>query len=35
VDELREQVAAAGLNLDVRQISDRHALVSGLTSLSL
>ena len=33
VDELREQVAAAGLNLDVRQISDRHALVSGLTSL--
>lgn len=33
VDELREQVAAAGLHLDVRQISDRHALVSGLTSL--
>ena len=33
VDELREQVAAAGLNLDVRQISDRHALISGLTSL--
>jgi ubiquinone/menaquinone biosynthesis C-methylase UbiE len=32
MDELREQVAAAGLTLDVRQISDRHALVSGLTS---
>lgn len=32
LDELREQVAAAGLSLDVRQISDRHALVSGLTS---
>jgi SAM-dependent methyltransferase len=32
VDELREQVAAAGLDLEVRQISDRHALVSGLTS---
>jgi SAM-dependent methyltransferase len=33
VDELCAQVAAAGLHLDVRQISDRHALVSGLTSL--
>jgi hypothetical protein len=32
VDELGEQVAAARLNLDVRQISDRHALVSGLIS---
>lgn len=32
VDELVEQVAAAGLDLDVRQISDRHALVSGLIS---
>ena len=32
VDELGEQVAAAGLSLVVRQISDRHALVSGLTS---
>lgn len=32
VDELCEQVAGAGLPLDVRQVSDRHALVSGLTS---
>lgn len=32
VDELGEQVAAAGLSLTVRQVSDRHALVSGLTS---
>ena len=32
VDELREQVAAAGLDLEVRQASDRHALISGLTS---
>jgi len=31
VDEIRQQVADAGLRLDVRQISDRHALVSGLT----
>ena len=30
VDELRQQVADAGLRLDVRPISDRHALVSGL-----
>ena len=30
VDELRRQVADAGLRLDVRPISDRHALVSGL-----
>jgi ubiquinone/menaquinone biosynthesis C-methylase UbiE len=30
VDELREQVAGAGLRLEVRQVSDRHALVSGL-----
>ena len=30
VDELREQVAGAGLHLEVRQVSDRHALVSGL-----
>jgi SAM-dependent methyltransferase len=33
VDELREQVAAAGLDLEVRQASDRHALISGVTSL--
>jgi ubiquinone/menaquinone biosynthesis C-methylase UbiE len=33
LDELVEQVAAAKLDLDVRQISDRHALVSGLISL--
>jgi len=32
VDELREQVAAAGLDLEVRQASDRHALISGVTS---
>jgi SAM-dependent methyltransferase len=32
VDELGEQIASAGLNLDVKQISDRHALVSGLIS---
>lgn len=30
VDELRIQVADAGLRLDVRQVSDRHALISGL-----
>ncbi|HVQ13256.1 MAG TPA: class I SAM-dependent methyltransferase [Vicinamibacterales bacterium] len=30
VDELREQVAGAGLRLEVRHVSDRHALVSGL-----
>lgn len=30
VDELRQQVADAGLRLDVKPISDRHALVSGL-----
>jgi ubiquinone/menaquinone biosynthesis C-methylase UbiE len=30
VDELRQQVADAGLRLTVRQISDRHAVVSGL-----
>jgi len=32
VDELREQVAAAGLDLEVRQASDRHAIISGVTS---
>lgn len=32
VDELREQVAGAGLDLEVRQASDRHALISGVTS---
>jgi len=32
VDELREQVAGAGLRLEVRHVSDRHALVSGLIS---
>jgi len=32
LDELREQVAAAGLDLEVRQTSDRHALISGVTS---
>ena len=32
VDELREQVAAAGLDLEVRQAIDRHALISGVTS---
>ena len=32
VDELREQVAGAGLDLEVRQASDRHALNSGVTS---
>lgn len=32
LDELREQVAGAGLRLEVRQVGDRHALVSGLTS---
>ena len=32
LDELREQVAAAGLALEVRQTSDRHALISGVTS---
>lgn len=32
VDELGEQIASAGLNLDIKQISDRHALVSGLIS---
>ena len=32
VDELREQVAAAGLDLEIRQASDRHALISGVTS---
>ena len=32
VDELRAQVAAAGLGLEVRQASDRHALISGVTS---
>lgn len=30
VDELREQVAGARLDLQVRQVSDRHALISGL-----
>ena len=30
VDELREQVAGAGLRLEVRHVSDRHALVCGL-----
>jgi ubiquinone/menaquinone biosynthesis C-methylase UbiE len=32
VDELREQVAAAGLDLEVRQAGDRHAIISGVTS---
>jgi len=32
VDELREQVAGAGLDLEVRQASDRHALISGVIS---
>ena len=30
VEEVRAQVAAAGLDLDIRQVSDRHMLVAGL-----
>lgn len=32
LDELRKQVAATGLDLDVRPAGDRHALVSGFIS---
>jgi ubiquinone/menaquinone biosynthesis C-methylase UbiE len=33
VDELREQVAAAGCDLEVMPVSDRHMLAKGVTSL--
>ena len=32
IDELREQLVAAGLNLEVARVSDRHMLVKGVTS---
>jgi ubiquinone/menaquinone biosynthesis C-methylase UbiE len=33
LDEVREQLAAAGLDLAVSRVGDRHMLVSGVTSL--
>jgi ubiquinone/menaquinone biosynthesis C-methylase UbiE len=33
VDELREQLAAAGCDLEVMLVSDRHMLAKGVTSL--
>jgi ubiquinone/menaquinone biosynthesis C-methylase UbiE len=35
IDEVREQVANAGLTLEIAQVSDRHMLAKGVTSLSL
>jgi ubiquinone/menaquinone biosynthesis C-methylase UbiE len=35
IDELREQVASAGLQLEIVRVSDRHMLAKGVTSLSL
>jgi SAM-dependent methyltransferase len=32
VDEVREQLASAGLNLEVLRVSDRHMLARGVTS---
>jgi len=32
IDELRAQLVAAGLNLEVARVSDRHMLVKGVTS---
>jgi SAM-dependent methyltransferase len=32
IDELREQLVAAGLDLEVARVSDRHMLVKGVTS---
>ena len=32
IDEVREQLAAAGLGLAVAKVTDRHMLVSGVTS---
>jgi ubiquinone/menaquinone biosynthesis C-methylase UbiE len=32
IDEVREQLAAAGLKLAVAKVSDRHMLISGVTS---
>ena len=32
IDEVREQLAAAGLGLRVAKVSDRHMLISGVTS---
>lgn len=34
-DELRAQVVSAGLQLEIVQVSDRHMVAKGLTSLSL
>lgn len=34
-DELRVQVTSAGLQLEIVQVSDRHMVAKGLTSLSL
>jgi len=33
IDEVRGQLAAAGLDLDLSRVSDRHMLVSGVISL--
>ena len=32
IDELRAQLVAAGLNLEVARVSDRHMLIKGVTS---
>ena len=32
IDELRAQLVAAGLNLEVTRVSDRHMLIKGVTS---
>jgi hypothetical protein len=32
MDEVREQLAAAGLALRIAKVSDRHMLISGVTS---
>ncbi len=32
IEEVREQLVTAGLDLMVARVSDRHMLISGLTS---